>query len=92
MGGKRKQTSILTADQAERLAGLPNCSVRQAAEVAVTLDKTTTKETRLTLSTGTDRKKRLKQITNRVAHEARKFKESMVQSLEVDGQVVNITN
>ena len=75
----------LNSRQAQKLAGLPNCSVRQAAEVAVTLahDEAPSEQ---------DKKREAKSITNRVAKAASEYKQTYIEELNVDGQTVYVTN
>lgn len=87
MGGKRKpQADIcLNPRQAQKLAALPNCSVRQAAEVAVTLahDEAPSESKKKSL---------IKAITNRVATATAQYKKTILEELNVDGQIVRISN
>ena len=83
MGKKREASSLcLSSSQAQKLAALPNCSVKQAAEVAVTLTGTT----------GVDEKKHQKKyVENAASHASSKYRAQLVEQLEIDGQTVFIT-
>ena len=87
MANKRKAHAdlCLNSRQAQKLAGLPNCSVRQAAEVAVTLahDEAPSEQ---------DKKREAKSITNGVAKAASEYKQTYIEELNVDGQTVYVTN
>ena len=83
MGKKREASSLcLSTSQAQKLAALPNCSIKEAAEVAATLTGTI----------GVDEKKIAKKyVENAASRAGSKYRAQLVEQLEIDGQTMFIT-